>query len=209
MTKFNTTNNNNNQKEQHFFSLALRSLLCMWFVDCSLLVWRSFLKKGTPLDLFLPHTGSTHGRIWPKRQTHAREFAMSSLSLPSRDEMIYRWYCSTEASIRVMVGGGLESIRICLSEIFWLNLHCIRFCPICFYSHVWCGNRSTYKLNHLEYFVHFRPLPKKLTETSWGDVCASDNNNFTTIRYFFSRISSDIYNTVFRVWHGAVLLKPN
>ena len=127
MTKFNTTNNNNNQKEQHFFSLALRSLLCMWFVDCSLLVWRSFLKKGTPLDLFLPHPGSTHGRIWPKRQTHAREFAMSSLSLPSRGEMIYRWDCSTEASIRVMVGGGLESIRICLSEIFWLNLHCIRF----------------------------------------------------------------------------------
>ena len=34
---------------------------------CSLLVWRkSFLKKGTPRDLFLPHPGSANGRIWPK-----------------------------------------------------------------------------------------------------------------------------------------------
>ena len=34
---------------------------------CSLLVWRrSFLKKGTPFDLFLPRPGSAPGRIWPK-----------------------------------------------------------------------------------------------------------------------------------------------
>ena len=33
----------------------------------SLLVWRrSFLKKGTPRDLFLPRPGSTPGGIWPK-----------------------------------------------------------------------------------------------------------------------------------------------
>ena len=134
--------------------------------------------------------------------------AMSYLSLPSRGEMIYCWYCSTEASIRFTVGGGMKSIRICLSKIFWLNLHCVRFCPICFYLRVWRGNRSTYNFNHLKYFLRLRPLPKKLRETSWGNVCASDNNNFTTIRYLFARISSDIYNTVFRVWHGAVILKP-
>ena len=34
---------------------------------CSLLVWRrSFLKKGTTRDLFLPRPGSAPGRIWPK-----------------------------------------------------------------------------------------------------------------------------------------------
>ena len=34
---------------------------------CSLLVWRrSFLKKGTPRDLFLPRPGSAPGRIWLK-----------------------------------------------------------------------------------------------------------------------------------------------
>ena len=34
---------------------------------CSLPVWRrSFLKKGTPCDLFLPRPGSAPGRIWPK-----------------------------------------------------------------------------------------------------------------------------------------------
>ena len=34
---------------------------------CSLPVWRrSFLKKGTPRDLFLPRPGSASGRIWPK-----------------------------------------------------------------------------------------------------------------------------------------------
>ena len=34
---------------------------------CSLPVWRrSFLKKGTPRDLFLPRPGSAPGRIWPK-----------------------------------------------------------------------------------------------------------------------------------------------
>ena len=34
---------------------------------CSLLVWRrSFLKKGTPCDLFLPRPVSAPGRIWPK-----------------------------------------------------------------------------------------------------------------------------------------------
>ena len=34
---------------------------------CSLPVWRrSFLKKGTPRDLFWPHPGSAPGRIWPK-----------------------------------------------------------------------------------------------------------------------------------------------
>ena len=34
---------------------------------CSLPVWRrSFLKKGTPRDLFLPHFVSAPGRIWPK-----------------------------------------------------------------------------------------------------------------------------------------------
>ena len=34
---------------------------------CSLLIWRrSFLKKGTPRDLFLPRPGSAPGRIWPK-----------------------------------------------------------------------------------------------------------------------------------------------
>ena len=34
---------------------------------CSLPVWRrSFLKKGTPHDLFWPRPGSTPGRIWPK-----------------------------------------------------------------------------------------------------------------------------------------------
>ena len=33
---------------------------------CSLPVWRrSFLKKGTPRDLFWPHPGSAPGRIWP------------------------------------------------------------------------------------------------------------------------------------------------
>ena len=34
---------------------------------CSLPVWRrSFLKKGTPLDLFWPRPGSAPGGIWPK-----------------------------------------------------------------------------------------------------------------------------------------------
>ena len=34
---------------------------------CSLPVWRrSFLKKGTPRDLFLPRPGSAPGGIWPK-----------------------------------------------------------------------------------------------------------------------------------------------
>ena len=34
---------------------------------CSLPVWRrSFLKKGTPLDLFLPCPGSAPEQIWPK-----------------------------------------------------------------------------------------------------------------------------------------------
>ena len=34
---------------------------------CSLPVWRrSFLKKGTPRDLFWPRPGSAPGRIWPK-----------------------------------------------------------------------------------------------------------------------------------------------
>ena len=34
---------------------------------CSLPVWRrSFLKKGTPCDLFLPRPGSAPGGIWPK-----------------------------------------------------------------------------------------------------------------------------------------------
>ena len=34
---------------------------------CSLPVWRrSFLKKGTPRDLFLPRPGYAPGRIWPK-----------------------------------------------------------------------------------------------------------------------------------------------
>ena len=34
---------------------------------CSLPVWRrSFLKKGTPRDLFWPRLGSTPGGIWPK-----------------------------------------------------------------------------------------------------------------------------------------------
>ena len=34
---------------------------------CSLPVWRrSFLKKGTPSDLFLPRPGSAPGWIWPK-----------------------------------------------------------------------------------------------------------------------------------------------
>ena len=34
---------------------------------CSLPVWRrSFLKNGTPRDLFLPRPGSAPGRIWPK-----------------------------------------------------------------------------------------------------------------------------------------------
>ena len=34
---------------------------------CSLPVWRrSFLKKGTPRDLFLPRPGSVPGGIWPK-----------------------------------------------------------------------------------------------------------------------------------------------
>ena len=34
---------------------------------CSLSVWRrSFLKKGTPRDLFLPRPGSAPGGIWPK-----------------------------------------------------------------------------------------------------------------------------------------------
>ena len=35
--------------------------------SCSLQVWRrSFLKKRTPRDLFLPRPGSAPGRIWPK-----------------------------------------------------------------------------------------------------------------------------------------------
>ena len=34
---------------------------------CSFPVWRSsFLKKGTPRDLFLPRPGSAPGGIWPK-----------------------------------------------------------------------------------------------------------------------------------------------
>ena len=34
---------------------------------CSLPVWRrSFLKKGTPRDLFWPRPGSAPGEIWPK-----------------------------------------------------------------------------------------------------------------------------------------------
>ena len=34
---------------------------------CSLPVWRrSFLKKGTPRDLFWPRAGSAPGGIWPK-----------------------------------------------------------------------------------------------------------------------------------------------
>ena len=33
---------------------------------CSLPVWRSFLKKGTPCGIFWPHPGSAPGRIWPK-----------------------------------------------------------------------------------------------------------------------------------------------
>ena len=34
---------------------------------CGLPVWRrSFLRKGTPGDLFLPLPGSAPGRIWPK-----------------------------------------------------------------------------------------------------------------------------------------------
>ena len=37
---------------------------------CSLLVWRrSFLKKGTPRDLFLPRPGCAPGRIWPKNNS--------------------------------------------------------------------------------------------------------------------------------------------
>ena len=41
---------------------------------CSLPVWRrSFLKKGTPCDLFLPRPGSAPGRIWPKTTTLVRD----------------------------------------------------------------------------------------------------------------------------------------
>ena len=40
---------------------------------CSLLVWRrSFLKKGTPRDLFLPRPGSAPGWIWPKNNKTCR-----------------------------------------------------------------------------------------------------------------------------------------
>ena len=46
---------------------------CFWVIAmhsvcrCSLLVWRrSFLKNGTPRDLFLPRPWSAPGRIWPK-----------------------------------------------------------------------------------------------------------------------------------------------
>ena len=108
--------------------------------------------------------------------------AMISLSSPSRGETIYRWYWGTEASIRFTVRSGLESIRICLSEIIWLNLHRIRFCPICFYLHVWRGNRSIYKLNHLEYFVHFSPT--YMERNKLKRCRARDDYNFTTIRYF-------------------------
>ena len=121
MTKFNTTNNNNNQKEQHLFSLTFRSLLCIRLVDCSLLVWRSVLKKGLLFTNFCP-------TLYP-RSRNAQHIcrAMISLSLQCRGETIYRWYWGTEALIWYTVRGGLESIRICLSEIFWLNLHRIRF----------------------------------------------------------------------------------
>ena len=41
---------------------------------CSLPVWRrSFLKKGTPCDLFLPRTGSAPGQIWPKNNNTCKE----------------------------------------------------------------------------------------------------------------------------------------
>ena len=182
MTKFNTTNNNNNQKEQHFFSLALRSLLCIRFVECSLLVWRSFLKKGTPLDLFLPHPGSAPGRIWPKRQIHAR---VHEFFIPTKEGwndiplvLQYRRFDSVHGRRQPGKHPDLFErnnlvefiLRPFLSDLILLA------------RMVW--KRSTYKLNHLEYFVHSCPLhAQKLRETSW-DVCASDNNNFTTIRYF-------------------------
>ena len=45
------------------FLITAMHLVCR----CSLPVWRrSFLKKGTPRDLFWPHPGSAPGRIWPK-----------------------------------------------------------------------------------------------------------------------------------------------
>ena len=45
-----------------FWIIATHSVCC-----CSLPVWRrSFLKKGTPRDLFLPRPGSAPERIWPK-----------------------------------------------------------------------------------------------------------------------------------------------
>ena len=41
-----------------------------------------------------------------------------------------------------------------------------------------------------------------MERSSWRDVCASDDYNFTTIRYFVSRISSDIYYTVYSLKQG-------
>ena len=56
---------------------------------CSLPVWRrSFLKKGTPRDLFWPRPGSTPERIWPKNNNtckgpwvlHAHKFHQNTSS---------------------------------------------------------------------------------------------------------------------------------
>ena len=41
-----------------------------------------------------------------------------------------------------------------------------------------------------------------MERSSWRYVCTSDDYNFTTIRYFVSQISSDIYYTVFSLKHG-------
>ena len=50
---------------------------------CSFPVWRrSFFKKGTPRDLFLPRPGSAPGRIWPKNNNTCKGPWVTS-SLPS------------------------------------------------------------------------------------------------------------------------------
>ena len=102
---------------------------------CSLLVWRSFLKKGTPREIFLPRPGSAPGRIWPKIKNTCKEpWVLNAYQVSSKSiKRFWRrsWNCEilrTTTDGRTDDGGCAMTIAHLSLRLRWAYKHSILAC---------------------------------------------------------------------------------